>query len=267
MLAMKTVMVLTMTLGLAACGTSYASRNLTESGPGVIGETEKPVVEAGMMLVLTEYNVARIGVVVPHTLRVSEANVFYPLSDIVWHGDPLGDRYEQVKTILEEGLAAGTAGMTTGREVEIDVQLTRFHALTPKTRYTTGGVHDTEFLLTVRDAATGEVIDGPRKVMADVHASGGQRALEEEAAGITQKSVIEGRIAEVIKKQLSERLVAKDSPEALALSEDGVVEAMPSVAEAPVVPVAEPAAEVSRDAFIPSQLPLVDWNGTLRAAI
>ena len=122
----------------------------------------------------------------------------------------------------------------------MDVQLIRFHALTPKTRYTVGGVHDTEFLLTVRDAATGEILDGPRKVMADVRAAGGQRALDEEAAGITQRSVIEARIAEVIRQELAQRLVPQTTP------------------------VAAPVA-VSRNAFSPADLPLLDWNGPLKA--
>ena len=236
MLSKKSIAVLTMTLGLAACATGGApSRNLTDTGPSVGG----PVIEGGMMLVPTQYNVARINVLVPRTLRVSEANVFYPIADIVWHGDPLGDRYAQVTSILQEGIATGTANMKTGRAVEVDAQLIRFHALTPKTRYTVGGVHDTDFLLTVRDATTGEVLDGPRKVVADVHGAGGQRALEEEAAGITQRSVIEGRIATVIEHELSQRL-------------------MPAGTAAPMT--------VSRNAFAPADLPLVDWNGSLKQA-
>ncbi len=235
---MKSLVVIALSLGLAACSTSYPSRNLTDSGLSV--GAASPVVEGGMVLEPVQYNVARINVDVPRTLRVSEANVFYPIADIVWHGDPLGDRYAQVATILQEGLATGTAGMKAGRAVEVDAQLTRFHALTPKTRYTVGGEHNTEFLLTVRDATTGEVLDGPRKVLASVRAAGGQRALDEEAAGITQKSVIEARIAVVIAQELSRRLV-------------------------PATTIAVPLT-VSRNVFAPADLPLVDWNGALRPA-
>lgn len=241
MLAVKTLVPLLMVLGLAGCATGTApSRNLTDTGPSVAASVAGGLVEGGMMVEQTQYNVARITVDVPRSLRVSEANVFYPIADIVWHGDPLGDRYAQVTTILQEGLATGTATMKTGRAVAVDVQLIRFHALTPKTRYSVGGVHDTEFLLTVRDAATGEILDGPRKVMADVRAAGGQRALEEEAAGITQRSVIEARIAEVIRQELAQRLVPQTTP------------------------VAAPVA-VSRNAFSPADLPLLDWNGPLKA--
>ena len=84
----------------------------------------------------------------------------------------------------------------------MDAEITRFHALTPKTRYTVGGMHTLRFILTVRDAATGEILDGPRPVVADVKGSGGQRAMEEEAAGITQKVVIEERLAQVIHDEL-----------------------------------------------------------------
>jgi hypothetical protein len=242
MLSVKSIAVLTMSLALAGCATDYApSRNITDTGLSV--GAPKAVVEGGLTLQQTQYNVKRVNVLVPRTLRVSEANVFYPIADIVWHGDPLGDRYAQVASVLQEGLDAGTANLKTGRAVEVDVQLTRFHALTPKTRYTVGGVHDTEFLMTVKDAVTGEVLDGPRKVLAEAHASGGQRALEEEAAGITQRSVIEGRLAVVIQEALSHRLVPAGTPPVYAAS-----------------------TVVSRNAFTPADLPLVDWNGTLRAA-
>ncbi len=238
MFKIKSLAVISVSVALAACSTGYPSRNLTDDGVSVA--VPRLVVEGGMVLEPVQYDVKRINVNVPRDLRVSEANVFFPIADIVWHGDQLGDRYAQVATILQEGMAAGTAAMKTGTAVVVDVQLIRFHALTPKTRYTVGGVHDTEFLLTVRDATTGAVLDGPRKVLAAVHAAGGQRALEEEAAGITQKTVIEDRIAVVIAQELSHRLV-------------------------PATTVAPPMV-VSRNAFAPADLPLVDWNGTLKPA-
>ncbi len=233
-------------LALSACSTGQMpSRSLIGdadalAGPIDAGATQ--AVESGkMVLVQTAYDVTKINVDVPRTLRVSEANVFFPIADIVWHGDPSGDRYAQVASILQEGLAAGTAGMKKGRAVVIDVTLTRFHALTPKTRYTFGGMHTTHFNLTVLDAKTGEVIDGPRAIAADVHGSGGQRAVAEEAAGITQRVVIEGRIAEVIKLELSQHLVP--------------------AGQAPA-----PDMTVSRNAFSPEALTVDDWNGPLHPA-
>ena len=101
--------------------------------------------------------------------------------------------------------------MTTGELVEADIELTRFHALTPKARYTTGGDFATRFVLDgCGDLATGQIVDGPRRVAADLLASGGERAMEEEAAGITEKVEIEDHVAKVIAHELSQRLVPKD---------------------------------------------------------
>jgi hypothetical protein len=255
----KSLVALTLSLGLAGCAGNYpASRNLSDTGPSVAAPHQGPAAEAGMKLVPADYNVTQVNVTVPRDLRVSEANVFYPVADIVWHGDPLGNRYDQVAAILKDGFAAGTVDMKGAQDVVVDVQLIRFHALTPKTRYTVGGIHYTEFLLTVRDAVTGEVLDGPRNVVAQAKASGGARALEEEAAGITQRVVIESRIAEVVRETLAQRLV----PEGTVIAPVAVSDAAP-VAEPVAVPAAALAA-ASRDAFTPADLPLVDWNGALR---
>ena len=55
----------------------------------------------------------------------------------------------------------------------------------------------------MRNAVTGEILDGPRPVVADVKGSDGMRAMEEEAAGITQKVVIEVRPVQVIHDELT----------------------------------------------------------------
>ncbi len=149
------------------------------------------------------YNVQDFNVIVPSTLRASEANVFYPLADIVWRGEPLGNRHEQVRQIVGEALGTATDGMNNGRAAIVDVTVTRFHCLTEKTRYSVGGTHSMQFTLTVRDAATGQVIDGPRLVIADVKAAGGGRALAEEAAGRTQRVVVMERLVQVLRRELS----------------------------------------------------------------
>ena len=93
--------------------------------------------------------------------------------------------------------------MTAGQAVILEAEVTRFHALTEKTRYTFGGMHSVKFRLTLRDAETGAVIDGPRLVSADIEAAGGVRAMAEDQAGRTQKVVIEEHLAEVIRAQLA----------------------------------------------------------------
>jgi hypothetical protein len=134
---------------------------------------------------------------------VSEANVFYPIADVVWRGEPRGDRYAQVERIFQEAAAEASGPMTHGRAVNVVIEVTRFHCLTEKTRYTVGGTHALHFTLTVTDAATGQVIDGPRAVVADIKASGGAQAIAEDQMGQTQRVVVVARLAEVIRRELS----------------------------------------------------------------
>jgi hypothetical protein len=140
---------------------------------------------------------------VPRSLRVSEANVFYPMADIVWRGDPVGDRHQQIESIFKNAAAIAASRMNGPRPAILQIELVRFHGVTEKTRYTIGGTHDMVFNLTVLDAATGAVIDGPREVRADAKASGGQAAIAEEQAGRTQKVVVTEKLVETLRRELS----------------------------------------------------------------
>jgi hypothetical protein len=146
------------------------------------------------------YAVREVRVTVPETLRVSEANVYYPIADIVWRGDPLGNRYKQVAAIFRDSIAKGTSDLTRGRPVVADMVVTRFHALTEKTRYSVGGVYSIKFDLTIRDAASGAVIEGPRPVNADIPAIGGTAALAEEMQGRSERVVIVEGLSQSIRR-------------------------------------------------------------------
>lgn len=198
-------------LGLAASLSACASVDRVSSNPAEIsatraaplsdtfGAAEATVAPAAFK----SYNVTAINVQVPQTLKVSEANRFYPGGDIVWREDPIGDRYSQVKAIITAGLEQGVANVQGDRDVVLDVVLTRFHALTEKARYTVGGVHSIQFTLQIRDAATGEVLEGPRFVKADFDALGGNAAVAAEARGVTQKVRITNQLAYVIQQELT----------------------------------------------------------------
>ncbi|MFD2739413.1 DUF6778 family protein [Sulfitobacter aestuarii] len=151
--------------------------------------------------------VRKINVSVPRSLEVSEANRYYPSGDIVWREDPIGDRHAQVKTIFEDALAAGTADLK-GRPVVLDVEVTRFHALTEKTRYSVGGIHSIKFLLTVRDARSGAVLAPTREIEADLRGYGGKRAIAAEQRGETQKVRISAHLGNVIRAQLQQTAAA-----------------------------------------------------------
>ncbi|MBW6505758.1 MAG: hypothetical protein K0B00_03300 [Rhodobacteraceae bacterium] len=183
---------------LGGCATlEPVSRSTTE--PAALGAASQPLAVA----TAPRYAIMGITVRVPETLKVSEANLYYPIADIVWRGDARGDRYAQVKSIFDTALAQGTAAMTSGTPVQLEVEVTRFHGLTEKARYSVGGTYAMKFLLTLRDARTGAIIDGPREVAADMPAAGGERALAEEARGLTPKLVVTARLAEVIAAELT----------------------------------------------------------------
>ena len=194
----KTIRVLVLcatALGLSACG-GVVSRSASDAQLSVAAKN-------GPTVMVPKYDVQQVNVTVPQSLRVSEANVFYPIADIVWRGEPMANRHNQVRAIVSEGIGRGVAAMHNGRPVGVDVEVTRFHSLTEKTRYTFGGVHSVKFTLTVRDLATGGVIDGPRAVVADVKGSGGAQAIAEEQMGRTMRVVITEHLAGVIARELS----------------------------------------------------------------
>jgi Family of unknown function (DUF6778) len=148
-------------------------------------------------------SVNSIVVRVPRSLKVSEANRLLPRGDIVWRGDPLGDRYAQVQMIFQAAMAKGVTTLDGPVNVDIDIQVQRFHALTEKARYTTGGVHAITFDLAIKDPATGELLVPIRTIKADLDGFGGRQAIQAEARGLTQKVRITNHLAEVIRQELS----------------------------------------------------------------
>jgi hypothetical protein len=219
--------ILGLTLGLAACGSQdLASRNATPDAP-VFGFAAK---STGHPLVMSsQYHVVGIEIDVPRSLAVSEANSYYPQGDIVWRGEARGDRYIQVGAIFKDAFAAGTAHMLAGPEVIVSAKVIRFHAVSEKTRYTIGGVYNMVYELSVRSAQTGEIIDGPRKVLTDVMASGGSAAIEEEQRGLTQRVVVVDGLRKSIRKELSkvetEMPMSRNTP--IPLTPDRLMEQAP----------------------------------------
>lgn len=178
-------LILAAALGLSACGVPF---DVSRNAPF---DNIAPVIEAPTQ----DWSIAGYEITVPRTLQVSEANSIKPAADIVWREDPLGDRYAQVEAILDEALA----GVMIPREgaatpVVVSIELMRFHALTERARYTIGGEHEIEFIVTVRHAETGAILSGPRPVDLTFRAHGGRAAIEAEAAGVTQRSRIMSRI-------------------------------------------------------------------------
>lgn len=187
----------------AALALSTAACTMTD---GAIATTTRAAPQAAGVLVgatAPSYSVQKLNVNVPRSLIVSESNSFVPSGDIVWRGDPYGDRYQQIEAILREGMGRGIKQMRGQQDVIVDIELTRFHSLTERTRYSVGGNHAIHFLMTVRDAKTGAVVQGPRLIKADLKGFGGEAAIQAERAGQTQKVRITDHLSRVIVQQLS----------------------------------------------------------------
>lgn len=140
---------------------------------------------------------------VPDSLAVNEANRFYPGGDIVWRGDLPGDRHAQVKAIFQAAAEQGIGALAGATPVLVDLEVTRFHALTEKTRDTIGGVHSIKFILTLRHPDTGVILRPPQAINADLQGYGGQMAVAAEANGLTQKVRITLHLARVLRDELS----------------------------------------------------------------
>ena len=141
-----------------------------------------------------DWRLSALEVVVPETLTVSEENSIKPRADIVWREDPCCDRHNQVDAIMTAAMEQALAPLRGSQPVRVELQVTRFHALTERTRYSIGGEHEIEFILTVFDARSGEVVRGPRAVDVTFPAAGGDRALADEARGYFQRDAITDRM-------------------------------------------------------------------------
>lgn len=153
--------------------------------------------------VLRDYSLHSIRFAVPADMTVSEANSYYPIADIVWRGDPLGNRSQQINEIFQTSILAAGQGLTGARPVTVDVELARFHSLTERTRYSVGGVHSIKFDLTVRDAATGQVLEPTRRINGDLAALGGFAALAADNEGQTQKARITTHLTSLFFRNLT----------------------------------------------------------------
>lgn len=190
----------------ACANTNTTTRNAPFEAaplPATATTTAQPVITSGEIASQTNVRVENVIVRVPRALSVSEANRYLPSSDIVWREDPIGDRHAQVAAIFHGAMEQGTAALDGATPVELDIEVARFHALTEKARYTTGGVHNINFTLTLRHAETGALLGEPRRVRADLAAFGGRHALAAEARGQTQKVRITNHLAEVIRQELT----------------------------------------------------------------
>jgi len=189
---------------VSACSTTDVATRNAPFEPAAYSESGDQALDGTMSTAQPDLRVENVSVEVPSNLSVSEANLYLPRADIVWRGDAIGDRHRQVKAIFDTAMERGVDDVQGTRPVNVDIKVMRFHALTEKARYSVGGVHNIIFLLTIRDASTGEIIAGPREVRADLEAYGGDEAIQADARGDTQKVRITAHLADVIRQELTE---------------------------------------------------------------
>lgn len=150
------------------------------------------------------WRLAAVDVSAPETLTTSEVNSYTPDFDIVWHGEPYGDRRAQAAAIVTEGIERGARSALNGREnVRIVATITQFHAITPKVRGMDDvGVHNIQYTVQVFDARSGAALTEPQNIKAEFPALVGKAGDEADAAGNTQRVQIVNHIAAVTQNWL-----------------------------------------------------------------
>jgi hypothetical protein len=190
----RIVTALILVLGLSACSTyDMTTRNAV---------LDQPASAAAPVVALSSVQVVDTRIVVPRSLQVSEANSYYPLGDIVWRGDAYGDRHAQIEAILSESMTLAKNGHRGATPAVVEITLRRFHSLTEKTRFSVGGVHSIRFDLTLRDPKTGAALAPTRTIRADLREYGGDRAMQAERQGLTQKLRVTRHLANVLRAEL-----------------------------------------------------------------
>jgi uncharacterized protein DUF6778 len=188
---------------LGACATSPVTRAAPlETLPTGISDIENSSITDVTSVAEANWFVQAVRVNVPDSLSVSEANLYLPGTDIVWREDPYGDRRAQVRRILELATSQAAISMEGSDAVYLDIDLKRFHALSQKARATVGGWHTIDFDVTVRDATTDAVVVESTPVKIRLRAFGGQKAIDAEIRGETQKVRISREITSVMRQYL-----------------------------------------------------------------
>ncbi len=155
--------------------------------------------EAGIDPSVTRtWKLADVNVTVPTSLSVSNDNTYAPNADIVWHGEPFGNRRAQVAAIVDEGIRRGAAGLPGSRDVTIVARVGHFHAVTPvAVARAPGAVHNIAYRTQVFDARTAEPLTEAQTIQADLEAFVGDAAIVAQIQGQSQRVRIVDHIAKV----------------------------------------------------------------------
>lgn len=192
---LKIVTVMVLGLGVAGCA---SVDKVTRNAP-----IETASLNARSIAVARDYAVEEVTFNASSKLRVSESNSYYPNADVVWRGDPIGNRVEQVAAMFRAAADRNIPELNGNVPVVVDFELVRFHGVTERTRFSVGGVYNIEFMMSVRNAITGDVIEALRRIEADLSAPGGIAALMLEQKGQTEKVRVTDFLTQVLRDELS----------------------------------------------------------------
>lgn len=152
------------------------------------------------------WRVVDVQATVPRTLTTTDRNSQMPNVDLIWTEEGVGDTYAQIEAIMEDGLAQAVthfqSSVKGSRAVILRTEQIQFHSLTQRARSNIGGIHNVDFILTVVDANTGEILAGPAAIESDVKAFGGRQADASIARGETMRSRIVDRVSLVVASYL-----------------------------------------------------------------
>lgn len=143
--------------GLAGCATDFVT-SYNESAPDSARHS---------------WGSPAVVVTMARGVTTTEENSFIPDADIVWHGEPKGDRLAQASAIVKTGVEKGFAGLSGGQPVTVHVTLKKFHSLSPRAFYNGpggSGVHSTGFVMSVHDSRNGALLAGPEAFEIDLPA-------------------------------------------------------------------------------------------------
>ncbi len=149
------------------------------------------------------WNVVDVQAFVPDELTISNSNTFAPNADIVWHGEPFGDRRAQVAQVLKEGIRKGSTRLNGPRPVIITASLREFHAVTPTAvARAPAAVHNIRYTTQVVDSASGQPLIDAVSITADLEAFVQSAAVTAAIDGNTQRVRIVNHIARVTESWL-----------------------------------------------------------------
>lgn len=165
--------------------------------------------KAGAQKVLMgHYVIKDVQVTVPQMLQVSEIKDDR-VADIVWQGEPMGNRHRQVSAMLSDAMQLVAAEMTDGPDVIVRIDVTRFYAggevprSVGKPRPKGGSTSSVYFTLSVIDEVTGEVLESPRAIVADISAGRAARAVGRTPRGGPARDDVIAALAQVLRRELS----------------------------------------------------------------